>query len=130
VITIFITRLLRGDIPIIFGDGEQKRDFVHVDDVVEGTIKSLWGPPGVYNLGTGRALSILELANLLIAKIRPDVQPRFAPAQRCELRFSVADIRAASTHLGYFPEKSLLLEIESVIDSIRKSMSCLNEKPQ
>jgi UDP-glucose 4-epimerase len=118
VMTIFITRLLNGDNPIIFGDGEQKRDFVHVDDIVEGTIRSLVGPPGFYNLGTGRATSVLELANILIENIRPDSHPHFAPAQPGELRFSIADISAASTNLGYFPEKSLHAEIDSVINSL------------
>lgn len=118
VMTIFITRLLKGDNPIIFGDGEQKRDFVHVDDIVEGTIRSLVGPPGFYNLGTGRATSIIELAKILIEKIRPGAHPHFAPTQPGELRFSVADISAASTNLGYFPERSLLAEINSVISNL------------
>ncbi len=118
VMTIFITRLLNGDNPIIFGDGEQKRDFVHVDDIVEGTIRSLIGPPGFYNLGTGRATSVLELANILIEKIRPGAHPHFTPAQPGELRFSVADISAASTNLGYSPERSLHAEIDSVISSL------------
>ena len=118
VMTIFISRLLNGDDPIIFGDGEQKRDFVHVDDIVEGTIRSLVGPPGFYNLGTGRATSVLELAKILIEKIHPDTQPHFSPAQPGELRFSVADISAASTNLGYFPERSLHAEIDSVISNL------------
>jgi UDP-glucose 4-epimerase len=118
VMTIFITRLLNGENPIIFGDGEQKRDFVHVDDIVDGTIRSLVGPPGFYNLGTGRATSVLDLAKILIEKIRRDSHPRFASAQPGELRFSVADISAASTNLGYFPERSLHAEIDSVISSL------------
>ena len=118
VMTIFITRLLNGDNPVIFGDGEQRRDFVHIDDIVEGTIRSLVSPPGFYNLGTGRATSIIELAKILIEKIRPDAHPHFAPAQPGELRFSIADISAASTNLGYFPERSLHAEIDSVIRSL------------
>lgn len=127
VMTIFITRLLNGDNPIIFGDGEQKRDFVHVDDIVDGSMKSLGGPSGVYNLGTGQATSIIDLAKILIKKIRPDAHPRFAPAHPGELRFSVADISAASTNLDYFPEKSLHAEIDSVINSLKNSRSRLNK---
>jgi len=123
VITIFITRLLHGDKPIIFGDGEQKRDFVHVDDIVEGTIKSLSGSPGIYNLGTGRATSIKELAEILIERIRPNIRPIFSQAKAGELRFSIADISAAVSNLDYHPKRSLKTEIDSVIKSIKNTTS-------
>ncbi len=110
VITIFITNLLNGETPIVFGDGEQRRDFVHVDDIVAGTMKSLTGPPGTYNLGTGEATSVKDLAELLIDKIRPGVRPRFVPRQPGEPRFSIADISAASSQLGFHPERSLVSE--------------------
>ena len=62
VITIFVTRLLRGEAPVIFGDGEQQRDFVHVDDIAAGTMAAPGRAPGTYNLGTGRGTSLNELA--------------------------------------------------------------------
>ena len=127
VITIFITSLLQGDKPVIFGDGEQRRDFVHVEDIVEGTIKSLCGPPGVYNLGTGRATSVKEMAKMLIERIRPDIQPVFTRAQPGELRFSVADINAAASKLGYHPKRSLEADIDSVINSIEDLISHRNK---
>ncbi len=123
VITIFVTRLLHGKKPVIFGDGEQSRDFVHVDDIVDGTINSLCGVPGIYNLGTGRTTSVNELAKILIERIRPDIQPIYAQTHPGELRFSVADISAAATNLGYHPKRSLGTEIDSVIYSIRTSLS-------
>lgn len=122
VITIFITNLLNGETPIVFGNGEQKRDFVHVDDIVEGTMKSLSGPPGTYNLGTGQATSIKDLAELLIDKIRPGVRPRFVRGQPGELRFSIADISAASSRLGFRPGRSLNTEIDSVIAEVKSRL--------
>ena len=65
VITIFITNLLNGKDLVIFGDGEQQRDFVHIDDIVAGTLASLDAMPGTFNLGTGRATSVNQLAALL-----------------------------------------------------------------
>jgi UDP-glucose 4-epimerase len=121
VITIFVTRLLKGEAPQVFGDGAQQRDFVHVDDIVAGTIAALSGPPGVYNLGTGRNTSVLELAELLVERINPSVGISFAPAEAGELRNSVADISAAKRYLGYHPQRSLRRDIESVIDYIKHS---------
>jgi UDP-glucose 4-epimerase len=119
VITIFVTRLLNGEGPVVFGDGEQQRDFVHVDDIVAGTTAALTGPPGTYNLGTGRATSVRELANLLVSRIDPSAEVIYAPAQSGELRCSVADINAATTHLGYRPRRDLRRDIDSVIEYIR-----------
>jgi UDP-glucose 4-epimerase len=119
VITIFITRLLRGEGITIFGDGEQQRDFVHVDDIAAGTIASVGRRPGTYNLGTGRGTSLNELARLLIAKVAPGAAAIHADAQAGELRFSVADISAACSALGYAPRCTLPDHLDEVIADIR-----------
>ena len=128
VITIFITRLLRGNGPVIFGDGEQTRDFVHVDDIVDGTIKSLGSFPGKYNLGSGKPISVNELASILIKKINPNIHPLHTPAQPGELRFSVADISSAAANLDFHPQKSFKTEIDSVINSIQTGISPKNPR--
>lgn len=120
VITIFVTRLLRGESPVIFGDGEQRRDFVHVDDVAAGTVAALGGPPGTYNLGTGVGTTVNELADLLIEAIDPEATATHAPAQEGELRHSVADIGRAASKLGYEPRRSLRADIGPVIEAIRR----------
>lgn len=118
VITIFATKLLQGEEPVIFGDGEQKRDFVHVDDIVNGTVATLSGSPGIYNLGTGRATSINDLANLLVERINPGTKVHYAPAHPGELRFSIADISSAAKELGYRPSRCIETDIDSVIEAI------------
>ncbi len=120
VITIFVTRLLRGESPVIYGDGLQRRDFVHVEDIARGTVAALDGPPGIYNLGTGTGTTVLELARLLVARIAPSVPVIHAPAQPGELRHSVADIRAAQAQLGYRPERSLTADLDAVIEAIKQ----------
>jgi UDP-glucose 4-epimerase len=120
VITIFVTRLLKGEHPVIFGDGEQRRDFVHVNDIAAGVIATPGKPPGTYNLGTGRGTSLNELAALLTDRINPALRPQYAPAQAGELRYSVADITAARGALGYSPQRSIEGDIEGVIDDIRR----------
>jgi UDP-glucose 4-epimerase len=119
VITIFITKLLAGQAPVIFGDGEQCRDFVHVDDIAAGTASALDGPPGTYNLGTGRATSLNRLAQLLIEKTGSAAKVTHGPAHPGELRYSIADISAARTALGYQPRRTLDDSIEGVIEWIR-----------
>jgi UDP-glucose 4-epimerase len=119
VITIFVTRLLAGEPITVFGDGEQQRDFVHVDDIVAGTMATVGRTPGTYNLGSGRGTSLNQLAALMTARLAPEAQPRYAPSQAGELRYSVADITAAHTALGYSPTRSLDTDIEGVIADIR-----------
>jgi len=119
VITIFVTRLLRGESPVIFGDGQQRRDFVHVEDIAAGTVAALSGPPGTYNLGTGIGTTVAELAALLRERVAPAVTIGHAPAQEGELRHSVADIGRASSALGYRPSRTLAKDIGGVIDFIR-----------
>lgn len=122
VITIFATKLLRGEQPMIFGDGEQRRDFVHVKDIVSGTVASLYSVPGTYNLGTAQATSVNQLADLLIKRINPRIKAIHAAEQPGELRFSIADISAATSKLGYRPKHSLETDIESAISSIKATL--------
>ncbi len=119
VITIFVTRLLRGEVPVIFGDGEQQRDFVHVEDIAAGTASGPGRTPGTYNLGTGRGTSLNALASLLTARLAPAIAPAHAPAQTGELRFSVANIEAARRALAYQPTRTLASELDHVIADIR-----------
>jgi UDP-glucose 4-epimerase len=119
VITIFVTRLLRGEPPIIFGDGEQQRDFVHVADIVDGTLAGPQRTPGTYNLGTGRGTSLNDLAKMLTVRLAPHRTPMYAPAAAGELRYSVADIDSARKLLGYQPARTLEGEIAAVIEDIR-----------
>ncbi len=119
VLTIFITRLLRGESITIFGDGEQQRDFIHVHDIVAGTKTTPGRPPGRYNLGTGRGTSLNQLAAMVLAKLAPAQKPKYADAQAGELRFSVADISAARRSLGFSPTRSLEKDLADVIEWVR-----------
>jgi UDP-glucose 4-epimerase len=119
VVTIFATRLFRGENLVIYGDGDQARDFVHVDDVVAGTVATLDGPPGVYNLGTGNPTTVNQVAQLLINKINRAASVETAPPQSGELRYSVADIGRASQQLGYAPQRRLDDALDPVLQSIR-----------
>jgi UDP-glucose 4-epimerase len=109
VLGIFLGRLLRGEPITIFGDGEQTRDFVYIGDIVDGWVKALNNPAsagGVFNLGSGRSLSINELAARAIAAFgHPPgaVEIKRAPARPGEQRRVQADIGRARSVLGWEP---------------------------
>ena len=100
------------DVPIeIFGDGVQSRDFVHVSDVIQAfycAIRNIEAKRGeVYNIGSGTATSINELASLLISSKGKDLQVIHKPALEGEIKDSKADISLAENDIGYSPHVSL-----------------------
>ncbi|MFN8643473.1 MAG: NAD-dependent epimerase/dehydratase family protein [Candidatus Binatia bacterium] len=108
VITIFVRRLIAGEAPVIFGDGEQRRDFVRVEDVVRANLGVLDAPDGavvgrVFNVGTGHATSVNAIAAGLIEVLAPGTRPAYAPAQAGELRNAIADPSALRAALGWTP---------------------------
>jgi UDP-glucose 4-epimerase len=109
VITIFIRKLAQGQVPTIFGDGTQTRDFVSVHDIVQANVAALerGRAGGIYNIGSGRGTSVLQLAQLIAARFGKAGGFEHAPAQPGEIRNSVADIAAAARDLGYAPRGSL-----------------------
>ncbi len=122
VLTIFITKLLTGEPPVVFGDGEQRRDFVHVDDIVAGVMASPGRPPGTYNLGTGKATSLNELAALAITHTGARVSPRYVDPRPGELRYSIADITAARRALGYNPQRTLAESLPAIVTDIAQRL--------
>ncbi len=110
VVTIFIERLLAGAPPQIFGDGEQARDYIHVDDVVAANLAVLDAPTAavagrVFNVGTGHATSVNEVAASLIAALAPGTRPEHLPAQPGEMRNAIADVGAIRTALAWTPRR-------------------------
>ncbi|HET7294600.1 MAG TPA: SDR family oxidoreductase [Vicinamibacteria bacterium] len=106
VISLFITALLRGRSPVVYGDGRQTRDFTYVANVVDGNLRALRaaGLRGqVVNLATGRSVSLRQLLAALGRATGQRPRPRFAPARPGDIRHSLAEIRRARTLLGYRP---------------------------
>ncbi|MCK4548252.1 MAG: NAD-dependent epimerase/dehydratase family protein [Candidatus Eisenbacteria sp.] len=122
VITIFSKELLNGRPPVIFGDGEQTRDFVSVRDIVNGTLLALeadidWD---IFNIGSGRGWTVNEIARMLIERIRPGTIPESAPARPEEMLFSVADLTKSESVLGYEPKGMLEEDIDEIIEWCRE----------
>ena len=106
----FIRDLFSGERPTIYGDGEQSRDFTHVDNVAHANLLALTAPdaPGrVFNIACQRATTLNELCRMLNGILAVNVSPRHAPARRGETRHSLADISLAARVLGYRPVVSM-----------------------
>ena len=107
VVAIFLGRLRDGETCLIFGDGTQERDYVFVGDVVSALMAAAEVEGGIFNVGTGRASSVLELYDLCRKVAGSELEARLAPARPGELQRSVLDISKAADELGWRPETSL-----------------------
>jgi UDP-glucose 4-epimerase len=107
VVAIFMSRLRDGERPRIFGDGSQTRDYVYAGDVAEVTIAALESNGGVFNVGTGRETSVLDLLAAIQTVAGTDVAPEHAEARAGELQRSVLDVSNAERELGWRASRSL-----------------------
>ena len=119
VVARFIQRVKKGDLPIIYGNGGQTRDFVYVWDAVDAILLALKhdGAVGkVFNLGTGKATTVNELAGLLLRIFGKELKPMREEPRIGDVRQSCADISKAEKELGYRPcfslEKALRYLVE------------------
>jgi UDP-glucose 4-epimerase len=102
VVAIFAERILRGEPVTVFGDGTQTRDFVYVDDVVDGFVRAATRGGGlVCNIGTGAETSVNDLLVTMVGQSGADVQRVDAPARPGELDRSCLDVERASIQLGW-----------------------------
>jgi len=125
VCAIFSARLLNGKSPVIFEDGLQSRDFVHVRDIVQANMLAMEKEEAdyqVFNVGSGRALTILDIARILTSKIAPDseLEPQIANKFReGDIRHCYADISRIRSSLGYEPS----VPFEDGIDELTRWVS-------
>jgi dTDP-L-rhamnose 4-epimerase len=138
VAAIFASRLLNGNPPVVFEDGRQSRDFIHVSDIVEGIVLALETKDAVgsaVNLGTGRPSTVNDVARVLAEGLRVGIEPdRVGQARAGDIRHCYADPTLARRLLGFSARMSLedgfqdLLawlehqEAEDKIDSAREQL--------
>ncbi len=122
VIPKFITLLLAGKPPVIFGDGKQSRDFVFVGDVVQANLlaSQVEGVSGrIFNVANGHPVTLLDLIAHLNELLSTKVKPKHDPPRPGDIRESLADISAAQKHLGYKPHVSFEDGLRRSIDYYR-----------
>lgn len=127
VIPLFIQSLLAGKSPTIYGDGKQTRDFTYVGNVVQANLlastapaaKITASPSRVFNIGSGSAISLVDLLAALNAICGTKIAANFQPPRTGDVRDSLADISLAQKQLGYQSAVSLREGLEKTVAAMR-----------
>jgi UDP-glucose 4-epimerase len=125
VIPLFVSRILTGHRPIIYGDGLQSRDFTYVANVVHGNLLAAERPNiggRVINVADGGQTTLLQLLTLLSQMLGRSIEPDFQPARVGDVRESLADITLARRLLGYEPKVRLEEGIKRTIAYYRETV--------
>ena len=123
----FITQMLRGEQPTINGDGEQSRDFTYIDNAVEANLFACRAPEAkaagqVFNVATGRRVTLNETFKLLKDLTGYDGQPKYGPERGGDIKHSLADISKAESGLSYKPLVDFEEGLKRTVDWYRKSV--------
>jgi UDP-glucose 4-epimerase len=133
VIPLFITAMLQGETPTIFGDGTQSRDFTYIDNVVHGNllaadVETLSGEP--INLANGESTSLLEVVALINKYLVSDdrqpnaaIKPIFAAARKGDILHSRADIERAMSQLQYESQADFSTGIAKTVEYYRNLLA-------
>ncbi|OQA21228.1 MAG: UDP-glucose 4-epimerase [Firmicutes bacterium ADurb.Bin354] len=120
VIPKFIRQLLRGETPVINGDGKQSRDFTYIDNVIEANLKACLADHDAageaYNVAYGGREYLIDIYYGLTKALGIDVEPKFGPDRAGDIKHSNADISKAREKLGYDPDWSFEKGIKEAID--------------
>jgi len=118
----FISALLRGQPPVIYGDGQQSRDFSYVDNVVEANLLAMKAYTGFgesFNIAFGQRTNVTHLARYLMELLGVAIQPVHRQPRAGDVRHSLADVAKAEALLGYRPNTDLLTGLGYTVEWYR-----------
>jgi nucleoside-diphosphate-sugar epimerase len=122
VLSRFATAFLQDEPPVVFGDGEQSRDFTYVENAVEANLLACEAPAvsgGVFNIGTGDRFTLNQTLDILRRVSGKKLQAKYEPPREGDIRDSQADITAAREFLGYEPSVRFEEGLERTYDWYR-----------
>lgn len=124
----FITQMLRGEQPTIFGDGEQSRDFTYIDNAVEANLLACKADAGkaageVFNVATGRRVTLKETYKALQPLTDYSSDPKYGAPRSGDVMHSLADISKTQAGLGYRPEVDFEEGLRRTVEWYRQEMS-------
>jgi len=121
VIPKFITRILNHQVPLIFGDGLQTRDFIYVRDVVKANLCAMEKPMnGIFNVACGQPTSVNELSTLIPELMKVSVRATYEPARKGDILHSYADISKMKQEL-FAPDITLRMGLKETIEWYRNN---------
>jgi nucleoside-diphosphate-sugar epimerase len=125
VLAVFCRRMLAGEQPTIYGDGEQSRDFTYIENVVHGNLLAAEAPAEkvsgqMMNLATGLRITLNETFRILRELTGYRGEPAYAPARAGDIRDSLADIRLAGELLGYRPRVGFREGLQRTVEWYRE----------
>ncbi|KOA20674.1 UDP-glucose 4-epimerase [Clostridium homopropionicum DSM 5847] len=128
VIAIFINKVLNAEIPHIYGDGNQNRDFIYVDDVVNANISAInKGSKTILNIGTGKSTSINELYEIIKVSMNTEITPIYMEERKGDIKESYFNVSLANVNLGWNSKYPLNIGIEKTISYyLRRKYTELN----
>ncbi len=121
----FVSAILRGESPTIFGDGEQTRDFTHIDNVVHANMLAAKAPRAdgqVINIACGERVSVNQIIRLINQLLGKEVPPRYVDERPGDVKHSLADITLAREVLGYEPLLMFDEGLRRAIDWYRENL--------
>lgn len=124
VLAVFITKMLRNQMPTIYGDGEQSRDFTYIDNVVAGNLLAAAADAErvvgrVFNVATGRRVTLNETAELLSGLTGYRGEVAYGPERQGDVKHSLADISSARSQFGYEPKILFPEGLQKTVDWYR-----------
>ncbi len=120
VIPRFIKMLINEEIPVIYGDGQQSRDFTYIENVIEANLKACLAPHeiagDIFNIASGEREYIIDVYYTISAAIGKCIDPIFNPHRKGEVKHSYSDITKAKRLLGYDPDYNFKKGLDETID--------------
>ena len=122
VIAIFTGKILNNEKPVIYGDGNQTRDYIFVEDVVRANILALDGKEGIYNIGTSVETPVNDLVKMFSKILNKHIEPIYAPPRKGEVQRISLDASKAEKELGFTPEFSLEDGLRKTLEWYKRSL--------
>jgi UDP-glucose 4-epimerase len=119
VVAIFTGKILKGETPVIYGDGTQTRDYIYVTDLVRANVLALEGKEGIYNIGTGRETSVNELIEIFSKVLGREIKPEYASPRKGEVSRISLNGEKAKKELSFVLKYSLEEGIRKTIEWYR-----------
>ncbi|MFQ6127717.1 MAG: SDR family oxidoreductase [Thermoplasmata archaeon] len=127
VIPRFISAILKGEKPKIFGNGKQTRDFIFIDDVVKAFLLAATKEDArgqIFNIASGKSMNILDLLKKLGGIFGKKIEPEFEAERPGDVRYSLADITKASTTLGFLPRIKPADGLRRTVGYFKRPVDC------